>query len=983
MGEASQLVPSEGTIEMIRKTTDDRVEEYMIKGNKLIDADGVFCYQIPMNLDFVRTDEYGNIVPTDNPTKGIPTRARVRFRFTLNETDNEALSSHKARYLVPNNPSLIQRSDITEPYINKEYLDTEKNNNNYYEFGTLTNDECFRDLLWNKVYSVKSYIPRVQKINTHETKTKSFFFTVKNAYADGEKNQDYIAIKGVNKKTAYGMNPLPFNKLDLNFSIPTYHVLRKMWDDIFNGSWDDFFENGRSFAANESPIRRFWSFLNGRQIDFNMDAAVEKSIEDTDGLGLDFYNDWLNGCLYFPNWYWYLAPGERNNSKNNEYNSKFCDCDESLINYSGENENVVRRDALCVFNNCSLPYSNSGLTIDENFYNEYPPKSEIYIKDSSTHHFFKYALQKYNLGSRNFIGGIIKKKTNKDGAILYYYSFGQKRYNFNAGNTRDKNYGINYADPFVRLFSTDIILLGSLDDNDIHGIPKVSVNIPSTTSNIPPLGRYKDLTEIDGNEYEYNTSGDTEAKVNGMNWGQYWFKPNTEPRTTPSSETPSMYRDNLFGTGLFFGISPAFVRWGIFPMRGLVPYTVLKTCVNVERMCELGVTNDSKFRLHVNKNGNDYYATSEMDGLITKRELLDAETRTLFASLNSSKLIGGIVTDSTGYKTYKLSYLYPSNFDGRLEKVAPEYTDCDSTRTCTKDVRNKDYLDFRFGTIGNSTRHFYGEPEVGYENYYGKGKPRLDYAFPLYENSFYFYFGMNAEHTAIGEFYKKFIRKCDIEDKKPFNVEIDIESATYCANNDGKIYVTVSEAALPYTVYIYKNGVEEKKIGSYDYETDTITFSNLSNGDYEIVVEDGHSETISKLAKLVQDKIRLNFTYGSLHDFSSCVSMNSTIEDEDLSECSQSTFVPYSYINLISYINNGITYDINSVTINSKTDKKMVIDIDNDVQVSIELVSDGSIGNVTIENGMLHIDNTFGNFYLTIQQKECPLINKNNYWAST
>ena len=111
--------------------------------------------------------------------------------------------------------------------------------------------------------------------------------------------------------------------------------------------------------------------------------------------------------------------------------------------------------------------------------------------------------------------------------------------------------------------------------------------------------------------------------------------------------------------------------------------------------------------------------------------------------------------------------------------------------------------------------------------------------------------------------------------------------------------------------------------------------------------------------------------------------MNSTIEDEDLSECSQSTFVPYSYINLISYINNGITYDINSVTINSKTDKKMVIDIDNDVQVSIELVSDGSIGNVTIENGMLHIDNTFGNFYLTIQQKECPLINKNNYWAST
>ena len=81
MGEASQLTPSEGTIEMIRKTVDDRVEEYTIKGNKLIDGDGIFCYQIPMNLDFVCTDEYGNIVPTDNPTKGIPTRTRVRFRL--------------------------------------------------------------------------------------------------------------------------------------------------------------------------------------------------------------------------------------------------------------------------------------------------------------------------------------------------------------------------------------------------------------------------------------------------------------------------------------------------------------------------------------------------------------------------------------------------------------------------------------------------------------------------------------------------------------------------------------------------------------------------------------------------------------------------------------------------------------------------------------------------------------------------------------
>ena len=68
------LVAGEGTIEMIRKTTDGFVEEFQIQGNQLIDGDGVFCYQIPMNLDYVQTDEYGNIIPSfpapENPGAG-------------------------------------------------------------------------------------------------------------------------------------------------------------------------------------------------------------------------------------------------------------------------------------------------------------------------------------------------------------------------------------------------------------------------------------------------------------------------------------------------------------------------------------------------------------------------------------------------------------------------------------------------------------------------------------------------------------------------------------------------------------------------------------------------------------------------------------------------------------------------------------------------------------------------------------------------
>lgn len=68
-GKMDQLSTGEGSIEMIRKTLNGTVEEYQIKGNRVIDGDGVWCYQIPMNLDYVATDEYGNIVPTDDPTR--------------------------------------------------------------------------------------------------------------------------------------------------------------------------------------------------------------------------------------------------------------------------------------------------------------------------------------------------------------------------------------------------------------------------------------------------------------------------------------------------------------------------------------------------------------------------------------------------------------------------------------------------------------------------------------------------------------------------------------------------------------------------------------------------------------------------------------------------------------------------------------------------------------------------------------------------
>ena len=159
MGNMEELTTGEGTIEMIRKTPGGSIEDFQIKGTQLIDGNGIWCYQIPMNLDYMMTDEYGNMVPTDDPERGIPTRARVRFRVSMQDNEENVDNYFRSKVLVPHNP---------------QNLDGGKYEGYDYEFGSMTKDESFRDLFWNNVYSVKSYIPRFQKRKIGGWKEKKF-----------------------------------------------------------------------------------------------------------------------------------------------------------------------------------------------------------------------------------------------------------------------------------------------------------------------------------------------------------------------------------------------------------------------------------------------------------------------------------------------------------------------------------------------------------------------------------------------------------------------------------------------------------------------------------------------------------------------------------------------------------------------------------------------------------------------------------------
>ena len=145
LGKNCDLSTGVGRIEMLRRIASNSNETEIIESEaKSIDENGNWAFTIPMNLEKIVTDEFGNLTPSEDPSVGISTKALVRFRIGLDEQKGN-LKNRTASYLVPN-----------------MY--------NRFEFGNDTPDFEFFEMRWKKVYTVTNYIPRYQKAATANTK---------------------------------------------------------------------------------------------------------------------------------------------------------------------------------------------------------------------------------------------------------------------------------------------------------------------------------------------------------------------------------------------------------------------------------------------------------------------------------------------------------------------------------------------------------------------------------------------------------------------------------------------------------------------------------------------------------------------------------------------------------------------------------------------------------------------------------------------
>lgn len=174
-----------GSLEIIRRISTMSNEVELIQSNSTkIDEYGNWAVTVPMNLDTVVTDEFGNLIPSEDPNVGIPTRARCRFRMAIDEF-KFGFSERTAHYLVPN---LYNR----------------------YSFGSNTIDDDMVDLRWKKIYTVTNYVPRYQVDDP---------ISVLAGYDD---SPFHTGIKFIG--TCEGKTPFPFNRVDANFN-PLYNIL--------------------------------------------------------------------------------------------------------------------------------------------------------------------------------------------------------------------------------------------------------------------------------------------------------------------------------------------------------------------------------------------------------------------------------------------------------------------------------------------------------------------------------------------------------------------------------------------------------------------------------------------------------------------------------------------------------------------------------------------------------------------------------------
>lgn len=193
MGEQDSLRTGQGRIDMIRvsdydlldwinndKITPSSLEDFSVDGGDLIDDNGAFAFAVPMNIGHVVTDEFGNLVPSADPTVGIATKGMYRFKMNFTEP-NENPKFRTAQIFFP---SLGRDFGGTLGAVNGGVPGGTEDQRFTTNISDYANPELdFHSFEWKQVYTISHFIKKYKKgVNRFS------FVGVKNTDVSGETN---------------------------------------------------------------------------------------------------------------------------------------------------------------------------------------------------------------------------------------------------------------------------------------------------------------------------------------------------------------------------------------------------------------------------------------------------------------------------------------------------------------------------------------------------------------------------------------------------------------------------------------------------------------------------------------------------------------------------------------------------------------------------------------------------------------------------
>jgi len=109
MGNLCNLVAGPGQILAIRQTINQDsegnpiLEQYELEqSGNVIDEDGTWLVELPMNLDYIITNEFGERVISPDSSVGIPSKGNYRFKIKWQQPKDLTQQTRRAYFLVPN-----------------------------------------------------------------------------------------------------------------------------------------------------------------------------------------------------------------------------------------------------------------------------------------------------------------------------------------------------------------------------------------------------------------------------------------------------------------------------------------------------------------------------------------------------------------------------------------------------------------------------------------------------------------------------------------------------------------------------------------------------------------------------------------------------------------------------------------------------------------------------------------------------------------